>query len=442
MSNLAWEVYADITTTHGKDMMPSPTDCSLKRPLRKPNRTPSFTSNDEPTTPKEHDETQAPDQDTRLNSYSSKKRIYLETCHFINNVDDSEDSSCQTSYSPLSDSLSIHSSHPSKRTKRHSCCRQTMQPRWHNQSYMLFLALRQHPDNSLPRTDLIKAALALDKKMSEERNLPRVFRGKTPMNSASAILTNNSDGYFIPFKPHGSRSMHFRLAKTPAKFEKACFEYRKWQENLEHKEWPSYFAKDTKELSNKPEMTEFDEFIASRLRARQASGDHSKNKTLETSGSAKGQQGKVTHVPSEQEHSERFHNNDRVPTSWTDLVRVEKTRGVFAVRPIGPNIPLGFYFGVPMSEDEFESLKEGVGKADSYSLLYRKTVLDATDEKGQPFEDVKGVVYCPFHFMNETSESKANMVFLEGDHPNQIICWTKESIKQGEELLVWNSRAT
>jgi hypothetical protein len=43
---------------------------------------------------------------------------------------------------------------------------------------MLFLALRQHPDRCLPRTELIKAALAMDKKISDELNLPKVFRGK------------------------------------------------------------------------------------------------------------------------------------------------------------------------------------------------------------------------------------------------------------------------
>lgn len=51
-------------------------------------------------------------------------------------------------------------------------------PRWHNQAYMLFLALRQHPDLCMPRGELIKAALELDKKISSEMSLPLVFRGK------------------------------------------------------------------------------------------------------------------------------------------------------------------------------------------------------------------------------------------------------------------------
>jgi hypothetical protein len=51
-------------------------------------------------------------------------------------------------------------------------------PRWHSQSYMLFLALRQHNEITMARTDLIKTALALDSKISAERKLPKVFRGK------------------------------------------------------------------------------------------------------------------------------------------------------------------------------------------------------------------------------------------------------------------------
>lgn len=53
-----------------------------------------------------------------------------------------------------------------------------LQPRWHNQAFMLFLALRQHSEPTMPRIELIKTALAIDKKISEERHLPKVFRGK------------------------------------------------------------------------------------------------------------------------------------------------------------------------------------------------------------------------------------------------------------------------
>lgn len=56
--------------------------------------------------------------------------------------------------------------------------RTSIQPRWYNQAYLLFLALRQHPAHSLPRTELIDAAIELDKKFSIDLQLPRVFRGK------------------------------------------------------------------------------------------------------------------------------------------------------------------------------------------------------------------------------------------------------------------------
>jgi hypothetical protein len=52
------------------------------------------------------------------------------------------------------------------------------QPRWHNQAYMLFLALRQHSEKTMARTDLIKSALAIDTRISEERLVPKVFKGK------------------------------------------------------------------------------------------------------------------------------------------------------------------------------------------------------------------------------------------------------------------------
>ena len=51
-------------------------------------------------------------------------------------------------------------------------------PRWHSPAYLLFLALKQHPAKCLPRTELIRAALELDDKISQEYSLPRLFRGK------------------------------------------------------------------------------------------------------------------------------------------------------------------------------------------------------------------------------------------------------------------------
>ncbi|KAI7871563.1 hypothetical protein BDF14DRAFT_1762339 [Spinellus fusiger] len=135
-----------------------------------------------------------------------------------------------------------------------------------------------------------------------------------------------------------------------------------------------------------------------------------------------------------------------VPTSWRDVLRIDASKitgagkGLFATRDLPTNTPLGFYFGVPMTEDEFDSLKDNVGRASEYSIMYRKTVLDATDDQGLPYDDPEGPIYCPFHYMNEANEAKANISFLEGAVVNQVICWTKRAIKEGEELFVWYGR--
>ncbi|KAI8377628.1 uncharacterized protein BYT42DRAFT_497308 [Radiomyces spectabilis] len=361
-----------------------------------------------------------------------------------------------------------------QQSQHRTSTRPSTQPRWHSQSYMMFLALRQHPDRCLPRTQLIKAAIDLDKKISQERNLPKVFRGKTPMNSASAILTYNSDRYFVPFKPEGSRSTHFKLAYEPGNFKTAVQEYRKWEAKLAEHDWPFCFGELKEEFRNKAPSN-----------PSEVNGEQPVEKvTTETANPAEESKTQLTTQPSmtmsesSGQMEAKVINSDRqdtvaietenkpkddtaaapvshdmptldqldltnVPKSWTDIVRVADSnipgagKGLFAKRRLPYNTPLGFYFGVPMTEDEFDSLKDGVGRASEYSIMYRKTVLDATDENGQPYSDPEGEMYCPFHFMNETNEAGANMWFLEGALVNQVICWTKRDIQEGEELLVW-----
>ncbi|KAI9491420.1 hypothetical protein BDB00DRAFT_959623 [Zychaea mexicana] len=385
-----------------------------------------------------------------------------------------------------------------RRTKR-SGNRSATQPRWHNQAYMLFLALRQHPDRCLSRPELIKAALALDEKISKERKLPRVFKGKTPMNSASASLTTNTDRYFIPFRPDGSRSMHFKLAYEPGNFQRAVQEYRKWERKLADHDWPFCFgipknpppvaidsgdgtiqahqgedSKKDEAPARPPAMTEFDEFMMSRngngrkyhqddmngyskinnnVTNDDNDDDEGKDK-MDMDETTAGEDGSNTAVMKavnelEQQQQEiKLEDLDltHVPKSWMDVLRVGDStisgagQGLFATRKLPYNTPLGFYFGVPMTEDEYDSLKDGVGRASEYSIMYRRTVLDATDEEGQPFTDPKGEMFCPFHFMNETNENKANILFIEGAVVNQVICWTKRDIEPGEELFVWYGR--
>ena len=133
-----------------------------------------------------------------------------------------------------------------------------------------------------------------------------------------------------------------------------------------------------------------------------------------------------------------------IPSSWRDIVRVAPSNipgggnGLFATRRLPYNTPIGFYFGVPMSEDEFDALKDRVGRSSEYSIMYRRTVLDATDASGEPVLDTDSPRFCPFHFMNETGSQKtASVAFVEGALVNQIICWTKKVIEKDEELLVW-----
>ncbi|KAK9766730.1 hypothetical protein K7432_003999 [Basidiobolus ranarum] len=416
----------------------------------------------------------------------------------------------------------------SGRTKR----KKLNKPRWHTQMYIMFLALRQHPKREASRTELIKAAVSLDKKISEERNLPRVFTGKTPMNSASACLTTNGDKYFIPFKPEGAKSTHFRLAYEPGNFESARAEYNKWMDKLIKHDWPVCFGKRMEDSIN--ERTRVEESVVEdtkveELMDEEIKVDESIDEKVDTDGSI------VKNIITEESISDNLEIVESIPTditieestseaikveeiviestktvesstqgvnievSSTEVERttIEKTesdelvktetngnseaaltseetpvdkldenciekpriklncptrldeiievrdssipnagRGLWAVRFIPAWTPLGFYFGVPMTEDEFDSLKDGVGLASHYSIMYRRTVLDATDEKGMPFTDPNGPIWCPYHFMNEDVR-RGNVAFLEGYIVNQIICMTTRDVEVGEELFAY-----
>ncbi|EIE84681.1 hypothetical protein G6F46_009398 [Rhizopus delemar] len=361
-------------------------------------------------------------------------------------------------------------------------------PRWHNQAYMLFLALRQHPDLCMPRGELIKAALELDKKISSEMSLPLVFRGKTPANSASASLTTNTDRYFIPFKPEGSKSTWFKLAYEPGNEEKAVQEYQKWLKKLAEHDWPYCFGvpkvlKEVKkpedgyqtppasetdidteskkvmvisaldDVSNEiiqtpspksikektPEEKSREEESIESIKEEKTEKERARNKKSPSSKS----DDSVNHQPEMPTYTlDELDLND-IPNSWKDIVYIAPSNipgagsGLFAKRKLPYNTPIGFYFGVPMTEDEFDSLKDRVGRSSEYSIMYRRTVLDATDKDGQPVTDENNPRFCPFHFMNESDEHGASVLFVEGIVVNQVICWTKRDIEAGEELLAW-----
>ncbi|GJJ73867.1 hypothetical protein EMPS_06225 [Entomortierella parvispora] len=402
--------------------------------------------------------------------------------------------------------------------------RSHFKPRWHTQPYMMFLALRAMPDRTAARQELIMAAVELDKKFSAEKGLPRVFTGKTPMNSASACLTNNGDKYFIPFKPEGSRSTHFRLAYQPGNFDTAVGEYNAWMEQLVQRDWPLCFGipksrqqsvkedpaggrdgeSNDKKEEGRPELHRTHSSFESRKRLhghtemeQHEDGDNSKKVKAEMDiskdapqqdeslESTAAEDSKVTDklqlldlqkngscpptpttgvAPYPNPESDRFAfaldlgrgtgsqsfslqdrlqdlDLSQVPTKLEDIVRVDTSSipnagmGLFAVKDLPAGTPLGFYFGVPMTENEFDSLKDGVGQASQYSIMYRRTVLDATDESGQPYTDPLGRLYCPFHFMNE--DPNGSVSFITGSVVNQVICTTNRDVKANEELFVF-----
>lgn len=260
------------------------------------------------------------------------------------------------------------------------------------------------------------------------------------MNSASAILTNNSDRYFIPFKPDGSKSMHFRLSFEPGSFESAFKKYNEWQEILVQNDWPYCFGLKGKKVRVENVVkeldimqtypTEFDEFMANRKKERYLLQQK---------------------VAKDNCIIEKGDKNDDIPNKWQDIISLKKSTasandnyyyynnnnyyGLFASRNLPTNTPLGYYFGVPMTEDEFDSMKDGIGQASDYSYMYQQTVIDPTDKNGRIYY-YDGAPLCPFHYIKETSiREKVNVVFYEGDTVNQIICWTKKDILPGDELF-------
>ncbi|KAI8334185.1 hypothetical protein BC941DRAFT_356691 [Chlamydoabsidia padenii] len=386
-----------------------------------------------------------------------------------------------------------------RRTK--SLCHTT--PRWYNQHYIIFLALREHPDHCLSRPALIDAALALDAKISKERNLPRVFRSKTPGNSASAVLTINRDKCYIPYKPEGSRSTWFKLAYTPGNFDQAYEEYKKWMTKLTEHDWPYCFgiplpgvtttttAETNQDSLLNPLGTQSTEEATTTTTTQSTEegtttcqGVHSTDdKETTTDHDTDDKENVQIPAPSTTSNKKKKHQRKNkgkspstldkpsssttlttqlsipqpvyqlgqldlsdIPTRWQDIIRIDTStipnagQGLFALRDLPYNTPLGFYFGVPMTEYEFDSMKEKVGRASEYSICYRRTVLDATNEKGEPYTlpDNDDEPLCPFHYMNEAKEeSLANILFVEGVVVNQVICWSKRLILPGEELFVW-----
>jgi hypothetical protein len=295
-------------------------------------------------------------------------------------------------------------------------------------------------------------------------------------------LTCNADRYYIPYKPEGSRSTWFKLAYTPGSFDQAYEEYKKWMAKLTQHDWLYCFGvplagsvlstdatPDQDSLLNTAQAaastTEIAEAIPTTIplpttedEGNNSTGDDTNKKKSGKKNKTAKSKLSVTDRPSssrtlttqlQQQPPAPVYQLDQldlthVPQRWQDIVQVAPSKipnggqGLFAARDLPYNTPLGFYFGVPMTECEFDSIKEKVGRASQYSILYRRTVLDATDAQGEPYTLDNDVPLCPFHYMNEAKdEAMANILFVEGIVVNQVICWSKRLILPGEELLVW-----
>ncbi|CAJ0892880.1 13630_t:CDS:2 [Entrophospora sp. SA101] len=314
-----------------------------------------------------------------------------------------------------------------------------IRPKWHNQSHLLMIVLQNAPNYSMLRKDLIDAALYLDKEICNKTGLPRCFTGRTPENSASSCITHVAEKYFIPFKKSPDSKTHYKLSFTPNDFDEFYEQYVRWTKRLTEHDWPLLFGK---LKDNAPSDEKI--FMLS------VGIDTNDNNTCIRCVEKKDCDSKFPSCSRLQSETMSYIQTEEI-SGWFDLSTVPKGieeivevrpstipnagNGLFAKQDIPNTTPLGFFFGVPMLEEEFELHKDSIGMAADYSMRYKHTILDATDKDGMPYTDPKGKAYCPFHFMNENLSG--NTVFLEGHEINQVVCWTNHDIKAGEELFVY-----
>ncbi|KAF9946667.1 hypothetical protein BGZ70_003109 [Mortierella alpina] len=420
-------------------------------------------------------------------------------------------------------------------TRHNAPLRYKFKPRWHTQPYVMFLALRAMPGRTAARQELINATLALDRKISQERGMPRVFTGKeydswmeklikhdwplcfgVPKEGAipihilekqqqeaqmaleqqTAIATDQSS---VPDatktepivkdtnQPTTSTDHHAKSAtrssaaaaesaseehtgsasppdsrkRVPDSIEAELDDTTRSSKKVKSDQESSSISTSTSDatlqghdqdlkVTDKMERLELKSTAHTTASAPSTPGEtQEEDATLKAlplppNNASTTTPGKATKAAANEKVDEyRLEDLDltNVPTSLADILRVDVStipnsgNGLFAKVDLPASTPLGFYFGVPMTENEFDSLKDGVGVASHYSIMYRRTVLDATDESGMPYSDPAGRLYCPFHFMNE--DPNGNISFITGSVVNQVICTTNRDVKAGEELFVF-----
>lgn len=290
-------------------------------------------------------------------------------------------------------------------------------PRWYNQSYVVFLCLRLS-GTPLPRSMLIPRTLHLSEFLSSELGLPQLFGGKTPKNTISGLLTENRDKLFTANFNRTAKKMVFGPSYEPGNFVEALERYESWTKDLIENVWPISFG--AKRMPSKVET----QYTAKNSPAADATP------------SVEPPDG-VCDIPRE---SNTPKQTVFIPKSFDDVFEVKESliqnagSGLFSKIYIPPKTILGYYFGVPYPEDEFDYLKSNLNQANSFAHKYRLTVLDATDDQGIPFYNHPRV-FCPFHFINENILAQ-NLVFIEGISVNQILCMSIKPIYPGQETYV------
>jgi hypothetical protein len=112
-------------------------------------------------------------------------------------------------------------------------------PRWWNQTYIIYLVLRRYKE-PISRRELIPQVLELEEQLAKEKQLPRLFTGKTPQNTVSGRLTENNSKYYIKTVQNGKQ--FFQLAFQPGNFQAALDQYKKWTKDLIECDWPLFFG--------------------------------------------------------------------------------------------------------------------------------------------------------------------------------------------------------
>ncbi|KAI0241497.1 hypothetical protein L0F63_005614, partial [Massospora cicadina] len=331
-------------------------------------------------------------------------------------------------------------------------------PRWQKQDMIVYIALCNIPGQVANRAQLLKAAVALDRKISAERGIKPAFSGKTPHNSASACLTTNRDNLFKRVYVPGTTRQHFGPAYPTGNFELAVQKYKQWEEKLYRVFYPISFAPDDSDdesLAETPKEVNDAAVSAERqatIFTTPATDDFTGAKDSSTNcgnisplitcliETTDDRHNSVSAIKPPPTRSKR--PLGEIPTSWKDILEVRTSSipgagmGLFAKAFIPADTTIGYYFGTPLTEYDFDRTKDKVGLASHYSIMYQYMVLDATDENGAPFTDPDGPIYCPFHFMNEDKD-RVNAAFHEGLEYNQIACHTLVDIYPGQELFVY-----